>query len=1019
MKKFLILIALVFLVFVTNSSASLTDEDKKELKSIYSLIKEKIKGPYTINYCTCVNGKKAPVADKKLRVRPDPCGQLLGVRQLFCSAYRTDLAYRLAHKYGLYVANIFSNEVFLWHTHSDHHRLAKGFILEKFFMEHHPESKLTTSRAYGGISGAEFEVKYAPLFFEKYYALPDCADFRHYLIQYELQRRFFIRGNISLISNTRNIATSIYRSYPPFKPIKDLVHNRMSAGLIPMIEEFQKNHPQDRKNAAKYERLISQLRKLTFVNKNDLKEYLPMISDSEIKSHIHTIVNSRDTLEASLLHKLSQLMIKSREKYAQRKISPKEAVELVNINVSANLIMHVTLSRLMELRKTWTVKELLNIQKDVIGGIYGAGLISHREYEAAVAIVNGILRRKGITLGEIHEELKRANRIVEWSQNSIKIAFWDVWEPWVYLFPDVQYISADIIRSSPLLGYASIIKSLQEHLLSRLHIEHYILDTELAIGIRAVNPGLAVGPLKFFSDKGEYTHNDILALETTNADLEPVAGIITKDEGNVVSHVQLLARSLGIPNAVFHDKYYRKLSSVKNRRIFYAISPMGRVIIKEADKMDEIERHVLADYEKNKKRKHDADPRGHVGKLTIDAERLDLARTDILPLTEVRRKDSGVICGPKAAYLGELKYHFPDNVARGLVIPFGVYNNHMTHARVVVPQEHKDKAIVQEGASLPDFVRRTYDTFFNSLLKSSHYSSTQLRQWIEPRLDIIRHSIENISLDPVFVSSLRHEIDNLRLFVDSGKENMYGVFIRSDTNVEDLPNFSGAGLNLTLFNIINFSDVLEGIKKVWASPFTYRSFSWRQSIISDPNLVFPSILVLESVPSDKSGVLITADVNTGDQSCMTIATAEGVGGTVDGSPAETLLCGDRDDKVILLAQFKAPQCRVLTNSAHGGVRTVASSGSEYVLTDSERHILVQAANKIKNTFPAEISVSGQPQAWDIEYGFVNGHLYLFQVRPFVGNEDMKNLPALTALDKGLKEKEAEKFSMEETIQWKE
>jgi len=224
---------------------------------------------------------------------------------------------------------------------------------------------------------------------------------------------------------------------------------------------------------------------------------------------------------------------------------------------------------------------------------------------------------------------------------------------------------------------------------------------------------------------------------------------------------------------------------------------------------------------------------------------------------------------------------------------------------------------------------------------------------------------------------------------------------------------------LTIFNLKTFPQILEGIKEVWASPFSYRSFSWRQSIISDPHLVFPSIVVLESVSSHKSGVLITADVETGNQSCMTIATAEGVGGTVDGSPAETLLCGDRDDKMILLAQFKAPHCRILTHTGHGGVQKIDSSGAEYVLTDRERHDLIHAANKIKSTFRPEKSASHQILPWDIEYGFVNGHLYLFQVRPFVGNDDMKNLPALTALDKGLKEREAEIFSMEEKIQWKE
>ncbi|MCP4664946.1 MAG: phosphoenolpyruvate synthase, partial [Deltaproteobacteria bacterium] len=162
-------------------------------------------------------------------------------------------------------------------------------------------------------------------------------------------------------------------------------------------------------------------------------------------------------------------------------------------------------------------------------------------------------------------------------------------------------------------------------------------------------------------------------------------------------------------------------------------------------------------------------------------------------------------------------------------------------------------------------------------------------------------------------------------------EVLRGVFVRSDTNVEDMPNFSGAGLNLTIFNLTAFKDVLEGIKRVWASPFTYRSFSWRQSVISDPNLVFPSIVVLESVSSEKSGVLITADVDTGDPTRMTIATAEGVGGTVDGSPAETLLFSQ--GKALLLAQFKSPTRRMLVLTGRGGSRMVPSTGSEKVLTD--------------------------------------------------------------------------------------
>ena len=58
-----------------------------------------------------------------------------------------------------------------------------------------------------------------------------------------------------------------------------------------------------------------------------------------------------------------------------------------------------------------------------------------------------------------------------------------------------------------------------------------------------------------------------------------------------------------------------------------------------------------------------------------------------IDLTEVRRSDSGRFCGPKAAYLGELKHVFPDHVARGIVVPFGAYYQHYQHATVAVPDK--------------------------------------------------------------------------------------------------------------------------------------------------------------------------------------------------------------------------------------------------------------------------------------------------------------------------------------------
>ena len=83
-----------------------------------------------------------------------------------------------------------------------------------------------------------------------------------------------------------------------------------------------------------------------------------------------------------------------------------------------------------------------------------------------------------------------------------------------------------------------------------------------------------------------------------------------------------------------------------------------------------------------------------------------------------------------------------------------------------------------------------------------------------------------------------------------------------DTNVEDLPGFTGAGLNLTLFNVVGFDNIVKAITEVWASPYTPRAWAWRQSHMTGPEHVYPAVLLLRTVPADMSGVMVTQDVDT-------------------------------------------------------------------------------------------------------------------------------------------------------------
>ena len=75
-----------------------------------------------------------------------------------------------------------------------------------------------------------------------------------------------------------------------------------------------------------------------------------------------------------------------------------------------------------------------------------------------------------------------------------------------------------------------------------------------------------------------------------------------------------------------------------------------------------------------------------------------------------------------------------------------------------------------------------------------------------------------------------------------------------------------------------------------------------------------------------------------------------------------------------------------------------ATGNDYVLAPAELDALIAAAKKIRDTLEPARDPAGNPRAWDIEFGFAKGKLWLFQVRPFIGNEEVQNVPALAALD---------------------
>ena len=373
-------------------------------------------------------------------------------------------------------------------------------------------------------------------------------------------------------------------------------------------------------------------------------------------------------------------------------------------------------------------------------------------------------------------------------------------------------------------------------------------------------------------------------------------------------------------------------------------------------------------------------------RITPDLEKLDLSVKRILNLEELSAEDSGRTVGPKAAKLAELRKHYPESVSRGLTLPFGLFRE------VALGQPHAS------GSTLYDWMRAGYAKLDAMPQGSERAKATEA----------FRRELYNAVLNTVLPEELVTQLNEQ--FLEMFGDESAGVFVRSDTNVEDLAGFTGAGLNLTLPNVVGLAELVDAIPRVWASPFTRRAFSWRQSHMAAPEHVYTSILLLESVASEKSGVMVTADIDSGARDVMSVAVNEGLGGAVDGQAAESLRVNLDNGEVRVLATATAPWRR--TTNPDGGILKLPASGSDTVLQPGEIRILRQFAADLPERFPPIIDEAGQPAPADVEFGFLHGQLHLFQLRPFLDSKAARTSQYLQDMDNAGKDEQAVNVNMQ-------
>ncbi len=844
----------------------------------------------------------------------------------------------------------------------------RQLLLEQFLIANDDGFLFRQARYYRGALQIEDEHAGARQLLLALVEDPDWQVPQRYLLLREAARLLPVRLEPSIAEEVRRLAIEIADQDPAFQPLRVKIHGIPDANDPQLVREHAARHGLP-ELADRYAHLAAQLEAL-YAPQTALRQLEVLAVETpnralkaELRAAAARLGGTRDL--APRLALAADYGVAWRERSAAPgDLSPPNRIRILLAGLAMEDEIYAVGNQLIEETRTPDRATSLQQLQVMTKGLYATGLLSARQQQAVEQEIARLTAAQPLSAEAYLAGLRYLARVPQWAQRAMEFHFGPTVERWTVLTPTAVHYIPDRLRASPLLAYTRVLDGLTEDANRLAGVRTTLFGRAQATGLRGLNPGLSRGTLlPPPQNEADFRRDGIYLLPSTTPELPRIAGILTRGEGSSLSHVQLLARNLGIPNLVVDDALLGEIEAHMGQPIVVAVSPRGAVeIALDGPRWDAVFGRETLDED-----------------IVIqpDLDKLDLEHTELLPLQHLSAHDSGRTVGPKAANLGELRRNYPAAVNAGVAIPFGVFRTLL------------DQPIAPERPDSPsayDWLNAEYARL-HAITDPSHRRDevrlflAQLRDWI-------------IHTDPGETFRMRLRTAMTEVF---GSVDDVGVFVRSDTNVEDLPGFTGAGLNRTVPNVVGFEQIVQAIQQVWASPFTERAYGWRQAHMAQPQQVYPAVLLLQTFPAQKSGVLVTADVESGDRHWLSIAVSEGIGGAVEGQAAEELRVYRADGGTRLLAQASTPLRA--TAAPGGGIVYVPASGAERVLTAAEIEQLRHLADDVERRFPMPGTTGGLPAPADIEFGFRDGHLALFQIRPFVDSARARRSLYLIEMDR--------------------
>jgi hypothetical protein len=510
-------------------------------------------------------------------------------------------------------------------------------------------------------------------------------------------------------------------------------------------------------------------------------------------------------------------------------------------------------------------------------------------------------------------------------QRTVEKFTWELWEGDLAT-PELIKTANDVINASFFTPVAYKPNSIrQEDASASLGIERVLQsDINKNQEYLALNPGKAVGRVHIIDkldDTVEVGDNEIIILKELPITLPPVRGIIVAKPSSPLSHINILAKGWNVPNVYIKDA--DKLFRDKDTFVWEFDATMTSYKFKPVD-IDKIKTEFRS-------------PDQQVPPSNLNV-------TKLAGLREQRKRDS-VIYGSKSANLGEMLHaKIPGFVVPdGFTVPFAWYQ------RFMETNGFNDKI-----ADLMDDL----DFVHNPRVR---------RQ----KLEEFRNEIQKGKFDP----KLQAEI------IGKWRTQLGGrpVFVRSSSNSEDLPKFSGAGLYSSVPNVREADKLIEAVKKVWASLWKFEAYEARVRNYVSQKDVYMSALIQLGIDMQKGGVMITEDPFDADaKNAVYISAVCGHNSNVvnnTGLP-EQLLFNPKSNSVVVMTLSDQKNALAFDEAGDLRVTTDKCANSQgRVLNDVQARALAGTAKKIEGVFGRG--------AQDIEWGILGGRIYVVQARPYI------------------------------------